>query len=207
MSNIDDLLADDKKILSADKKKYNSDEEYFPMVEGEYLGYIVEPRMVEREFKMQGKKVKATIFNYKVRIGEENGINTYTIPSLSGQNRTVKGDYYADKVVQAKGVFKYHEPAQNDEFEAYNDGNKSYVMFCETMGFEGETVEGEVGGKKIVVNNLPEFQPEELYNKPVVAVVGPGKPWFNSKGEKCKSWEVKFVKKWKKATKSEELPF
>ena len=65
MSNIDDLLADDKKILSADKKKYNADEEYFPMVEGEYLGYIVEPRMVEREFKMQGKKVKATIFNYK----------------------------------------------------------------------------------------------------------------------------------------------
>ena len=207
MSNIDDLFADKSNVMSADKKKFDEDKPYYPMVEGEYLAYIVEPTMVEREFNMKGMKVKAKIFNYKVRIAKENGMNMYNVPSQDDPNRTVKGDYYADKVVKARGVFKYQEPGENDQFQAYDEGNKSYVMFCETMGFKGEAVEGEVGGKKVVVNKLPEFQPEELYNKPVVAVVGPGKPWVNNKGQTCKSWEVKFVKEWKTETKSKELPF
>ena len=198
MSNIDDLFADKETILSADKQRNDDDKPYYPMTKGEYLGHIVEPTMVEREFNMQGMKVKATIFNFKVKIDKENGINMYNVPSQTDPNRTVKGDYYADKVIKARGVFKYHEPSENDQFQAYNDGNKSYVMFCESMGFKGETVESEVGGKKVVVNNLATFQPEEIYNKPVVAVVGPGKPWVNNKGQTCKSWEVKFVKAWNK---------
>ena len=204
MSNIDDLFADDKNVLSADKKKYDEDKQYFPMVEGEYLGNIVEPTMVERQFKMQGMDVKATIFNFKVRIAKENRINMYNVPSLDDANRAVKGDYYADKVVKAKGVFRYHEPGENDQFQAYNDGNRSYVIFCDILGFKGESVEKDVGGKKVVVQELPKFQPEELNNKPVVAVVGAGKPWINGTGQKCRSWEVKFVKEWKTSTKSKE---
>ena len=47
-------------------------DEYVPMVEGEYLGHIIETRTLTREFTKEGRPMKARIFNFKVHVAPEN---------------------------------------------------------------------------------------------------------------------------------------
>ena len=70
--------------------------------------------------------------------------------------------------------------------------------------------EVEVNGEMKKCKVLPDIKKEDLEGFPAIAVVGPGKPWTNSSGEKRRSWEVKFIKKWDGGTKLEDnsdVPF
>ena len=54
-------------------------DEYVPMVEGEYLGHIIESRTITREFTKEDRLMKARIFNFKVEVAQDNTRNKYTV--------------------------------------------------------------------------------------------------------------------------------
>ena len=186
--------------------------EYTPKVAGEYLGHITAARTLTREFSKDGRHFKARIFNFKVHVAQENSNNTYTLTSTDGSTREINGEHYVDWTVVADGVFRFLEPTDVDKFESNAEGNKRYMMFCQSLGMEIRTEERTVNGNTVKVQILPDIKETDLNGTPVVAVVGRGKDWVTDEGETRPSWRCKFTKIWKSGkrlatTTTDDLPF
>ena len=187
-------------------------DEYVPMVEGEYLGHITETRTLTREFTKDSRPMKARIFNFKVTIASENSTNHYTIHRTGHDPKQVTGENYVGKTVVADGVFRFLEPTDGDKFESNAEGNKRYLMFCQSLGMEVPTEERTINGKTVKVQLLPDVQEADLDGTPVTAVVGRGQDWTDDNGKSRPSWRVKFTKTWTDGkrlamTTTDDLPF
>ena len=186
-------------------------DEYIPKVAGDYHGHITDARTLVREFKKDGRVLKARIFNFKVHVAPENTQNTYTIHT-DGNTRTVTGEHYVDWDVVADGVFRFLEPTGDDKHESNAEGNKRYMRFCQSLGLEIPTEDRTINGSTVKVQLLPEIKETDLNGTPVIAVVGRGQDWVNDTGETRPSWRVKFTKLWAEgkrlaATTTNDLPF
>ena len=187
-------------------------EEYIPKVAGEYLGHITEARTVTREFTRENRPMKARIFNFKIRVAAENREQKYTFQDKDGNHRNITGEHFVDWEMVADGVFRYLEPTTEDTFESYAEGNKKYLLFCQSLGLEIPTEERTVNGSTVSVQLLPNIDEKTLDGTPVTAVVGRGKDWVNDKGETVPSWRCKFTKSWTEGkklarTNIDDLPF
>ena len=187
-------------------------DEYVPMVEGEYHGHITGTRTLVREFTKDSRPMKARIFNFKVTVAQENTNNTYTIHRQGHDARQVTGEHYVGKAIVADGVFRFLEPTADDDFESNAEGNKRYLMFCQSLGMEIPTEERTINGKTVKVQLLPDVKEDELNGTPVIAVVGRGQDWTDDQGKSRPSWKVKFTKRWADgkrlaATTTDDLPF
>jgi len=186
-------------------------DEYIPKVAGDYHGHITDARTLVREFKKDGRVLKARIFNFKVHVAPENAQNTYTIHT-DGNTRTVTGEHYVEWDVVADGVFRFLEPTGDDKHESNAEGNKRYMRFCQSLGLEIPTEERTINGSTVKVQLLPEIKETDLNGTPVIAVVGRGQDWVNDTGETRPSWRVKYTKLWTDgkrlaATTTNDLPF
>jgi len=210
MSTVNEAMADEALFIpSEDAVSTNEHTSKYPpsVVEGEYLGHIVEARNITREFAKDGNQVKATIFNFKVKVAKENTVNSYNV-----KGRDVNGAEYTDKHIMADGVFRFLEPKDGDDFMSNAEGNKRYLMFCQSLGMEIPTHERTINGKTVKVQSLPDVGINDLNGTPVIAVVGKGKPWTDDTGQERPSWKVKFTKHWKDGEKitivnTDDLPF
>ena len=215
MSTMTDTLHNEEALFIPSEE--TAREEYIPKVAGEYLGHIVNARTVTREFTREDRQMKARIFNFKVRVAPENKGQKYKFQDRDGNHRDVTGEHYIDWEVVADGVFRYLEPTAKDTFESYAEGNKKYLMFCQSLGMTIPTEERTVNGKTVTVQILPSIDENTLNGTPVVAVVGRGRDWVNDRGETVPSWRCKFTKHWAQGTKltttktatttTDDLPF
>ena len=214
MSTMNDTLKQEEALfIPSEDATATPKEEYVPMVEGEYLGHITDTRTITREFTKDGKQMKARIFNFKVHVAEDNRHNTYTIHSKhGGEPKKVTGEHYVGKTIFADGVFRFLEPTGDDTFVSNAEGNKRYLMFCQSLGMEIPTHERTINGKTVTVQSLPDVGVNDLNGTPVIAVVGKGKPWTDDTGTARPSWKVKFTKQWTDGEKittinTDDLPF
>ena len=164
------------------------------MVEGEYYGHIIDCQFKEG-IDVKGGKYRANVYNFFVELSEANKDNTYTYTS-NGEEKTTDGSVYAGKRIKAYGVWRFLEPGDGDTFESNADSNKYYAMFCESIGITLSTEKVKFGDKEVEVKVLPKLDTKDINGKPVVAVIGKGKPWTNKEGKEVKSNIVRFVKKW-----------
>ena len=205
MAELNDLFED--KALYTESADTKPRDEYFSLKKGEYLGHIVQATEVVKEFKMQGKQVKAKIFNFKVQVSEENKVNSYEDPFGGG---FIPGEKFAGREIKARGMFKFIEAGENDSHESHSEGNTKYMRFCEEFGFEVKALIQEIDGKQVKVKSLPNIKAEDLNGIPVNAVVDLGSAWVKD-GKERRVHEVKFVKTWadgKKLTLNpENVPF
>ena len=201
-----ETLKDEALFIPSEETEHK--EEYFPKVAGEYLGHITDARTITREFTKDNKTFKARIFNFKVCVAKENEQNTYTLEHIDGSPKDVNGKHYVGWTVMADGVFRFVEPTSTDTFDSNAEGNKRYLMFCQSLGMDIKTEERTANGKTVKVQVLPDLDVNKLNGTPVIAVVGSGKEWVNDKGEKMPSWRCKFTKKWESGTRiNDDLPF
>ena len=212
MSTMTETLKNEEALFIPSENGETEREEYIPKVAGEYLGHITDARTITREFKKEGRMMKARIFNFKVNVAPENAHNKYTITTKDNGTKEVSGEHYIDWSVVADGVFRFLEPTDRDDFESNAEGNKRYLMFCQSLGIDIKTEERTVNGKTIKVQVLPDLDVDKLNGTPVVAVVGRGQDWVNDKGETMPSWRCKFTKRWESGkrlagTTTNDLPF
>ena len=211
MSTMDETLKHEEALFIPGEEA-DAKDEYVPMVEGEYYGHITEARTLTREFTKDKRPMKARIFNFKVKVAAENSTNTYTIHKQGNDPRTVTGDNYVGKDIVADGVFRFLEPTTEDKFESNAEGNKRYLMFCQSLGMEIPTEERTINGKTVKVQLLPNVEENDLNGTPVVAVVARGQDWTDDTGQSRPSWRVKFTKLWADGkrladTTTNDLPF
>ena len=189
------------------------------LVEGEYLGHIVNARSIVRpvkdwETKEEGK-YKARIYNFDVIVADENRGMTYQYEDITGKHIEISGEQFVDKKLMAKGVFKFLDPQEGDTFVGNPTENQKYSRFCETLGVHPEEETRTIDGKETLVKFLPILTTEHMLGKPVTAVLKKVKDkWVNNKGETMHySWRVSFVKPWTQGeTKTmevnkDDLPF
>ena len=181
-------------------------DEYVPMVEGEYLGHIIESRTITREFTKEDRLMKARIFNFKVEVAQDNTRNKYTV-----NTKEITGEHYVGKHIMADGVFRFLEPTKDDTFESNAEGNKRYLMFCQSLGMQIPTEERTINGKTVTVQILPDIKEDDLNGTPVTAVVGRGQDWTDDTGKNRPSRRLKCTKLLadgkRLATKTDDLPF
>ena len=211
MSTITETLKNEE-ALFIPSTNGSEEQEYIPKVAGEYLGHITDSRTITREFKKDGRNFKARIFNFKVHVAPENSRNTYTTTNTDGSTREITGEHYVEWTVMADGVFRFLEPtSEEDAFESNAEGNRRYLMFCQSLGLDITTEERTVNGKTVKVQLLPDIKENDLNGRPVIAVVGRGKDWVNDEGETRPTWRCKFTKRWEDgkrlAGNSNDLPF
>ena len=212
MSTMTETLRDEALFIPSEHDTSTEKTEYIPKVAGEYLGHITDARTLTREFNKDGRTLKARIFNFKIHVAPENKKNTYTVTDGEGTTREITGEHYADWTVVADGVFRFLEPTTDDTFESNSEGNKRYMMFCQSLGMEIKTEERTVNGNTVKVQVLPDLDETKLNGTPVIAVVGRGKDWVTDEGQTRPSWRCKFTKLWKDGTRlvtrnSDDLPF
>ena len=213
MSDIMETLKDEALYMPSENTEKK--EEYVPKVAGEYLGHITDARTITREFTKDGRTLKARIFNFKVHVHDDNKNNTYKVETIDGSTKDVDGSHYVGWTVMADGVFRFLEPTSADTFKSNAEGNKRYLMFCQSLGMEVATEERTVNGKTVKVQVLPDIDEKMLNGTPVIAVVGRGQDWVNDEGETRPSWRCKFTKRWESGTRLEttttkgnnDLPF
>ena len=165
------------------------------LVEGEYLGHIANVRSIVRPVR---KKYQARIYNFDVIVADENSRGTYQYEDISGKHITITGEQFVGKKLIAKGVFKFLDPQEGDDFEGCPTENHKYSRFCETVGIPPTEETRTIDGKPSVVKLLPLLTEEDLLGKPVTAVLRKvNDEWTNNKGEKMHySWRVSYVKPW-----------
>ena len=214
MSTMTETLRDEALFIPSEHDASTEKPEYIPKVAGEYIGHITDARTITREFTdRDGRPLKARIFNFKIHVAKENEKNTYTITDGEGNTREITGEHYTGWTVVADGVFRFLEPTTDDSFESNSEGNKRYMMFCQSLGMEIKTEERTVNGNTVKVQVLPDLEETKLNGTPVAAVVGRGKDWVDPKDGKTKpSWRCKFTKSWENGTRlinghNDDLPF
>ena len=185
-------------------KKTTNNKQFTPIVEGNYLGHIieVETRLVDV------KNWKARLYNYTVQVHKDNSFNKYT---LYGEH--ISGKEYVGLKFRGN-VWRFLEPKESDSFESNANGNKGYLMHCETIGIECPTQKKEVNGKEVTVKMLPNLNTNDMLGVPVTAVVKKGKPFTNKNGERKQYFDCKWVERWKdgvkidvEGDKDEKIPF
>ena len=189
-------------------------------VPGEYLGHITEVRITEgspfderdRTGKTTGRKLKAVWHNFKVLVAPENSTQTYTRRDREGNEHTHTGEDYVGWAIQTKGVARFLEPVDGDDFHSNASGNFGYMKLCETLGVHGETVERERDGKLIKVDLLPILTVKDITGFPVTAVVDRGRDYVKDGVTQIK-YVAKFGKTWTDGTRltttttDDDLPF
>ena len=201
MAKADELFGDDILFIAdKDKKKTTSDWKR-PLIEGEYLGHIKDVETKDVSFKGW----KATVYNYWVRVADENEVQKYHF-----RDEEYSGKEYTGRNIKGLGIFKFLTPKEGDDFEANPSGNDRYLMFCKSIGVEVKKEDREIDGKKVTVEIMPNLSEEDINGRPVTAVVGKGKSYTNKQGKEVTPWQVKFVKNWDEGEVrdfNEEIPF
>ena len=182
------------------------------LVEGEYLGHLSNVRSVVKDVL---GRFKARIYNFDVIVADENRGMKYQYEDITGKHVEITGEQFVEKKLIAKGVFKFLDPQEGDDFEGNQTENWKYLAFCETLGLTPEEETRTIDGKETTVKLLPALTTEFMLGKPVTACLKKVKDnWVNNKGETMHySWRVSFVKPWKDGQTKEmkvtedDLPF
>ena len=199
MSNVEDVFSDDDffaedttKIAKAPVKTPKP--KWIPFADGEYFGHI--SKVTTREVDTHKKAHRAVVYNFEVRIADENSVNNYTYP-WGNTTYDTGGEEYVGKTIRARGVFRYLTPKDGDTFKANPEGNKSFTYFCDALQIELPSKPKTIDGVEVVVKSLPTLTDADLLGKPVIAVVGEGSKYTNKNGKEVTPKEVKFVKAWR----------
>ena len=182
------------------------------LVEGDYLGHITNARSIIRPVL---GRFQARIYNFDILVSPENKTMKYQYEDITGKHVEITGEQFTDKKLIAKGVFKFLDPQEDDDFESNPTGNRGYSLFCETLGVPSTEETRSIDGKQTTVKLLPLLTTEHMLGRPVTAVLKKVKDeWTNNKGEKMHySWRVSYVKPWTTGTVKEmtvnedDLPF
>ena len=178
-----------------------------PNVSGEFYGHLANATTKEVSWARNGSKYKAVVYNYDFKIAKENEGQSYTYTSWKDNSEQVsQGVDYVGRIYHASGVFRFLEPDKGDDFESNADGNKSYLLFCKTLGVDIPVKTVEMNGEKVDVQALPSLTASDINGKPAIAVIGKGKPYTNKDGQERTPYVVKFVKAWKDGV-SDDIPF
>ena len=165
------------------------------LVEGEYLGHITNARSIVRPVL---GKFKARIYNFDIIVADENTNLKYQHEDIDGKHIEITGEQFVGKKLIAKGVFKFLDPQEGDDFEGNSAENQKYFRFCETLGVTPNDTTQMIDGKETTVKMLPVLTEDDMVGRPVTAVLRKVKDeWTNNKGEKMHySWRVSYVKPW-----------
>ena len=221
MSTTEEVLNEVSTFFEDTTKTTNTNGEFkrTGLVEGEYLGHIVNARSIVRpvkdwETKEEGK-YQARIYNFDVIVADENRGMTYQYEDITGKHIEISGEQFVDKKLMAKGVFKFLDPQTGDTFEGNPTENHKYSLFCETLGVHPKEETRTIDGKETTVKLLPLLTEEHMLGKPVTAILRKVKDkWVNNKGETMHySWRVSYVKPWTEGSvktmevNKDDLPF
>ena len=193
MANMDDVLGtpDTGGATYYDEAQ---DTPNVPMPEGVYPCHITSVNSNVADVR---GKYKAVIYNVRCKVAPEASDTTFDAVDYDGKEVKVDGGKFAGREVRSNGVFKFLTPNGEDEWEANPGGNKGYANFCTVIGKEPETVEVEVNGEKVSMKELPNLNETDILGKPVLAVIGRGKPWKSDRDGKTRtSLEVKWFRTW-----------
>lgn len=182
------------------------------LVEGEYLGHITNARSIVRPVL---GKFKARIYNFDIIVADENINLRYQHEDIDGKHIEITGEQFVGKKLIAKGVFKFLDPQEGDDFEGNSAENQKYFRFCETLGVTPNDTTQMIDGKETTVKMLPVLTEDDMVGRPVTAVLRKVKDeWTNNKGEKMHySWRVSYVKPWTEGklremkVNKDDLPF
>jgi|TARA_R100001530_G_scaffold135122_1_gene111546 hypothetical protein len=165
------------------------------LIEGEYLGHIANTRSIVRPVRPH---FQARIYNFDVIVAPENASLKYQYEDIDGSHTEITGEQFVGKKLIAKGVFKFLDPQEGDDFEGNSSENSKYFRFCETLGVMPTDTVQTIDGKETTVKVLPLLTEADMIGKPVTAVLKKTKDeWTNNKGEKMHySWRVSYVKLW-----------
>ena len=193
-------------ILNGDAGYYDPKEDIKPenfVLKQLYPAHIVE--IESRDVDVKQGKHKGTVYNITVEIAKECSEKTY-----SDGEKDINGSSYVGRKVKSRGVWRFHQPSETDNFEANNGGNEGYLLFCEAIGYKTEQTEIVVNDEPRVVNKFPLLNKEDMIGKAVLAYIDSYK-WKNRDGEYITSIQVKEFSKWSDAKNRdielEELPF
>mgnify|MGYP003150390823 CR=1 FL=1 len=210
MANVDDMLGDDIIFAPSEEKKK---EKYVPLSAGKYYGHIEQVTTRDVQFKdNNGRNLKATVYNYKVCLDEENKNVVITYQDREGNPVETDGSAFAGRSYKAKGIFKFHTPKEGDDFESNPGDNKKYFLFCQSLGVNIKKVVRQIDGKDVEVEIMPSLSIDDVTGRPVVAVIDRGKPFKGKDGRDVNPWEVKYVMQWvdgkiKEPTDLGDIPF
>ena len=191
----------------------SQDKPSVPMPEGQYPAHVIEVKTATRDVK---GKYKALIFNIRVRIAPKSDSHmVFEAVDYDGNKVEVNGGSFEGREMRSNGIFKFLHPSDDDEFESNPGGNKGYSNFCVCVGKEPQTKEIEMNGEMVSVKELPDLKEEDIMGRPVMAVVGRGKPWKSDRDGKVRtSLEVKWFRTWADGeaidvddAKDDDLPF
>ena len=96
------------------------------LIEGEYLGLITNARSIVRPVRPH---FKARIYNFDVIVAPENMGLTYQYEDIDGSHTEITGEQFVGRKLIAKGVFKFLDPQEGDEFEGNSAENHKYFRF------------------------------------------------------------------------------
>lgn len=202
MADVTDVFSDvtgEQSFYTAEKKEKK---EFVPIVPGNYLCHIIDVQSSIRDVK---NKYKGRVYNYTVQVAPENSAYDYTYKEINGDDKKTDGSVY--KGYKFKGsVWRFLEPQKEDTFEANPTGNKGYFYFCEALSLECPKETKEINGKEIELQSLPNLTTNDLIGKPVIAVVGEGRPWKDKNGNDRTFWDCKFIKKWAEGKEKSDVP-
>ena len=91
--------------------------------------------------------------------------------------------------------------------ELFMEKEKEYIAEIQ-LGIETDTLDRT--GKIVKTAIIPNLSEDDINGRPIIAVVGRGKPYTNKQGKEVTPWIVKFVKHWDEGEIrdfSEEIPF
>lgn len=182
------------------------------LVEGEYLGHIVNARSIVRPVR---NTYQARIYNYDVVVATENQGMKYQYEDIAGKHVDITGGQFVDRKLIAKGVFQFLDPKEGDDFQGNPTDNWRYSAFCDALGITPKEETRTIDGKETTVKLLPTLTDDDMNGKPVKAVLKKvDDEWTNNKGETMNySWRVLFVRKWeqghtkKMEVNMDDLPF
>lgn len=164
------------------------------MPEGVYPAHITHVESAVRDVRGTHR---AVIYNVKVKIAPEAISTVFDAVDFDGNKVKVDGGKFAGRQIRSNGVFKFLHPNGSDEFESNPGGNKGYANFCTVLGKEPTVKEVEVNGEKVSMKELPSLDETDILGKPVLAVIGKGKPWTSDRDGKTRtSLEVKWFRTW-----------
>ena len=211
MANVNDMLGDD--IIFAPSEEKKEEAKYAPLSAGKYYGHIEQVTTRDVQFKdKNGRNLKATVYNHKVCLDEENKNVVVTYRDKEGNTVETDGSAYAGRSYKAKGIFKFHTPKEGDDFEGNPGDNKKYFLFCQALGVEIKKKKIEIDGKTVEVDVMPSLSIKDVDGKPIVALIDRGKPFTTKEGKEVNPWEVKYVMQWaegkiKEPTDLGDIPF
>ena len=185
----DDITKEQSFFIPSDKKK----REFNPFAKGDYFCHFIscDSKIVD----VSGGKRRARLYTYTVQAAEENKDATFMYKDITGKMEETKGDCYVGSKFRGK-LWRFLEPTEKDTFEAYSEGNETFLKFCDAIGIECKLAKKEINGEQVEVNILPNLEADDILGKPVIAHVDLGRPWTDKEGRKRQYWDCKFCKKW-----------